>query len=205
MDLKLALDLDGCLVDWNTATQEMLAEVAGLPKQAYVDPPCWAYHRALGYTDAHFEEVLRRQHTDKTFWATLKPLPGAVPFLDWLWRSVSAANWRHGTAHEVYFLTDRPGTNAKNQSEIWLMRHGYSGLPPTVLICKDKASIVRDLRITHMLDDKPEHLHAARAKGLPLTSLFLRRATYNVKWHDALQSVADVAQFQALIAPYLET
>ena len=203
MDLRLALDLDGCLVDWNRTTQEMLAEVAGLDKQPYIDPPCWAYHREFGYTDAQFAEVLRRQHTDKTFWSTLPPLPGAVKFLDWLWRAVSSANWRHGTAHEVYFLTDRPGTNAKNQSEIWLMRHGYSGLPATVLICQEKGAIVRDLRITHMLDDKPEHLWAAGAANAT-AERFLRRATYNDADHRSFHSVADVTEFQALIAPYLE-
>jgi hypothetical protein len=207
MTLRLGLDLDGPLVNWNHANRELLAKVAGRENlvPTHESPAGWDYAETLGYTAEHQAEAYRQMHADKAFWATLPPAPGAVRFLDWLWRSVSLANWTATASHEIYFLTARAGTRAKDQSELWLKNHGFAGMVPTVLMARGgKGRLAKALHLTHFLDDNVDHVRDVK-RHVPTCDVCLLSATYNAHAHESLRfadiSVLDsLADFQAKIA-----
>lgn len=208
-NLRLGLDLDGCLVNFNDGYRSLLAKLAGVPNTvpALEDPPCWDYETTYGYTEAHIEQAWRAIRADGEFWALLDPYPGVRGFLDWLWREVAHANWTQGSSHEVYFITARPGHRAKDQAELWLKHHGFAGKVPTVLMAQDKGRIAADLKLTHVLDDKPDHIEDVRAYHGRCTAVLLDRA-YNRDAQARLTAkgavvVPDLAAFQSLLAAEL--
>ncbi len=150
MTLRLGIDIDGCLANFNKGYRDLFIKITGVDGfRGETDPPCWNYHQHYGYSDAEFTEVWKRIAESDTFWADLDPLPGAESFLRWLY-------WRQSTA-DVYFITQRLGQNVKHQTERWLTHVGFPH--PTVLIAPgSKGDIADGLKLTHVLDDKPENL-----------------------------------------------
>lgn len=188
-DMKLALDIDGVLANWVHAIRGCMARVAGRPNDVpeLEDAPCWDFAGDYGYTKEQFSEARKRAYSDGSFWATLPAYPGVGVFLDWLWRAVSTANWNDGGSHEVYFMSDRTGHRVKDQTEIWLKRHGFGGKDPTVLITPSgKGRILADLKITHFIDDKPQNVVDARTFAPDCETTLLSRR-WNVSEQPYLQ------------------
>lgn len=166
--LRIGLDIDGCLADFNSAYRQTLLDVSGRPLiPEGFQPPLWDYAPFYGYTPEEDKRAWDRIKTNTRFWQTLQPLPGAEDLLE-------LANVVNG---DVYFLTNRPGTTAKRQTETWLRFYGL--WEPTVLIAPgNKGKIAEGLQLTDLIDDRPENCFAVAYES-PLTKVFLRAASYN--------------------------
>lgn len=182
--MRIGVDLDGVLSDWNAAFLCRLATVTGrypegLPAGRFV-PEVWDWPtRQTGYTPDEVRQTWASVHADPYFWQTLDPLPGAVAFLDRLWRWTSLQNWSGGASHEVYFLTKRDGLRVKDQTEHWLAAHGYGGRVPTVCIVRgSKGDVAAACGLDAVVDDHVGNLEIIRAaKGDVDTVLY--DAPYN--------------------------
>lgn len=159
--MKLAVDMDGCLADFNTPFHARLVEKWGDRFPAGYDPaqpPCWEWPRHFGYTFDEEREIWGDVHRNDKFWQYLSEVPyGAV--------AVGMLDKLAFRGHDVYFVTQRDGTNAKQQTERWLEARGMYN--PTVLICGDKIPVLKALKIDMFVDDRPETLiDAAKVGGL---------------------------------------
>lgn len=185
--LRLGIDLDGVLANFTDAFADVLAKTSGrmLVTEYPYDPLVWDWPQHVGFTDAEVTAAWKRVHQSPDFWQSLLPKDGAVAFLDQLWRWVAYRNWGHGESHEVYFITNRDGLRAKDQTEQWLIRHGFGGKHPTVLIARgEKGPLVPALGLTHVVDDRPENLTSYLICGLPADRAVLYRANYNAPFAD---------------------
>lgn len=153
--MKIAVDLDGCLLNFCSAYAKLLATENGtdlLPDREHNPdwPPCWDWDTAAGYS-AEVQARVWRDHilSNPKFWSSLKPLPGAVEIIHQL-------NKLSSEGHEVVFISNRAGVNAKRQSEISLYNLGM--YYPSVILSSDKIPLIRSLGITFFLDDRLDTL-----------------------------------------------
>lgn len=175
--LKLGLDLDGVFADFNGHPDRtnghgfchLLVEVSDrdLFPRPWTGPTLWNYWKPLGYrtreSDAAWQAVQQRP----TFWATLKPLAGAVESL-----AVVRLLRRHLLIEPV-FLTTRPGLTAHAQSVQWLSDHGLPDA--TVVIClnaESKGLVARQLKLDLVVDDHPPNLLAVKMHSTARLVLF---------------------------------
>ena len=172
--MKLGVDLDGCLADFNTAYTKLLIEIKGedlFPPDRNDDnfPTMWFYERAYGYEDVEAEAWRYIKDGGNEFWHNLPSMPtaeGAILMLDLL------ANMEH----DVYFITHRSGNDVKWQSEAWLQDRHMDN--PTVLIAGNKAPIIQALELDFYIDDKPETIQELDTMKYPIY-LYLKDAPYN--------------------------
>ena len=176
--LKLGIDMDGVLADFNTeffflldASCPTLCSSA-LPADRYM-PDFWDWPLLYSERDRAraWEQVRQSFH----FWENLAPLPDAEAFL-------SALPYEA----DIYFITQRSrGRNIKKQTERWLMRYGLPGrITPTVLLVESpgaKGAIAAALQLTHFIDDRPENCEAVRHAS-PQTLVAMLDAPYNRTW-----------------------
>lgn len=167
--IRVGLDLDGVLVNFNHHYAKFLAEENGsdlLPEGWKTDSSvfcCWNWDDFYKYPpDVQKRVWENRILGNKNFWKNLSPLDGAVEVLKKL-------NYlaKDGVI-DCYMLTNRMGSHAKLQTEGWLYDHGYDF--PTVLLASDKVPIIKALGLNFFIDDKLE------------TMLSLRRASREEKW-----------------------
>lgn len=79
--------------------------------------------------------------------------------------------------HDVYYITNRMGQQAKYQTELWLYNAGMNY--PTVLMAANKLPIIESLGLDFYIDDKPETVYElAEVPGL-VKSLYMKDAGYN--------------------------
>ncbi len=181
--MRIGLDIDGVLADFNTAFAERLATLTGRTlAPAPFDPHVWDWPRQIGYTGDEVDLAWRSVDQEANFWRALPARTGAVTFLSNLCQWMAYQNWVHAHSHEVYFLTTRThGIRVKDQTEAWLQAHGFGCRPPTVLITRgDKGEVAFPLGLTHAVDDRPENILAyTRAGGIPSERAVLFRGAYN--------------------------
>lgn len=212
--LRLGLDIDGCLADFNTGFIALIKQMTGiqLPVVSSTYPDVWNYHRAGGVTKEQ-DAVLWAKIKFSSFWQDLPALPGTAAALR------NLANWRTA-GHEIYFITSRPGQLAKYQTEEWLKVIGFS--IPTVLIADSEAAkgdLARGLNLDAFIDDKPENCAAvlnATRYGLHCTpgenpivtdwaypcAVYLFDAPYNQTYNDP--HVTRVGSVQAMLDRLLQ-
>ena len=176
--LKLAVDLDGCAVDFNKG---YVAKMIELTKKDLFDiavespefPHTWNYPEAFGYTDAEVAAVWKDIKKDHNFWLSLDELPGAA-------EAIGRLNVARLYGHDVYFLTSRPGFASKYQSEEWLRARGMD--VPTVILADDKAPYMSLLGIDAFVDDRLKNVNLcmrAVRLGRLNTRVYLVDAPYN--------------------------
>lgn len=157
--MRIAIDIDGCLANFNLGYLRLLKQLSGLDIK--VDESTWpsewnwaALLLPQGITKYHEVEAWDLiESGDSEFWASLEPYDGVYTAAT-LYQQLNAY-------HDVYFVTSRPGYRAKHQTEKWLSMHGF-GPNPTVLISHKKGFAAAGLELDHLIDDKPENLFDVR-------------------------------------------
>lgn len=159
--MKIGIDVDGVLADFNTACIRRYVQVTGhdlFPREVVADPsnniPTWYYPTHFGYLDEENKAVWATIAADSAFWLSLQSLPGAEKLL---------ADADH-LVHDFYFPTARVGGNAKYQTEHWLVQHGYRSWP-SVMISADKAGIAKALKLDVYIDDNLDNANAVCETG----------------------------------------
>ena len=165
--MRIALDIDGVLCNFNKAYAALLAQELGedlLPVGWAENQECfhcWDWDTAHGYSPAVQKVVwTQRIWANDKFWAKLDPLPGATDVLRQL-------NWRMKDGKiDCYFVTNRSGEKAKKQTEWWLYDKGSIDYP-TVLLASDKVPILKALDVSFFADDKLETVVQASTYKVP--------------------------------------
>ncbi len=183
--MRIGLDIDGVHADFAGAFTKLIVKVTGkdlFERGDGKNPPSWDWFFLRGYTK---EEVGLAWNVVKSpasaFWLNLEELPGCAAtrlvILDLL-------RW-----HDVYFITNRPGQNAKWQTEQWLRLHLQID-HPTVLLSSEKGLTAKALQLDCYLDDYYVNVDDVVKKTLvndrpigvegPTTRTYLLNASYNL-------------------------
>lgn len=164
--------MDGILARFDGKFTKLLIEVSGEDKiNGALDvehPPTWDWPEYYGYHSQHISQAWSRVKQSGDFWATLPALPDA---------RVLSENmpW---AVHDVYFITNRPGYNAKHQSERWL-RENVKIENPTVLVSAKKGMSAAALELDIYVDDKGENIQDVE-REYPDTRAYLITRPYNI-------------------------
>ena len=170
--MRLAIDLDGVLAVFERNFVQVLREVGcqvEFPLDSPDFPDVWDWPQKWGATPAEVEAAWDIVKQSPRFWYLAQPRPTTHADL-------SALRLAETHGHDLYFVTNRPGTSAKRQTEDWLIARGW-GSCPTVLITGIGAKhlVTRALEIDAYIDDMPENLEGHTRR----TQLFLFDKPYN--------------------------
>lgn len=181
-ELRIGVDLDGVLCNFNHAFQKRVIAVTGEDKFRgddfnQIDPPCWDYVRQhYGYSQGQNRAVWDSVIEDPSFWSSLRPY-------GWATRDLTELAAIRAAGHQVYFITTRAGVAPQLQSLYWLQALGYP--MASVLIARShdaKGFIAKGLNLTHFIDDKPENCQAVKSYA-PECRVVLLHRSYNTHWH----------------------
>ena len=167
--MKVGLDLDGCLANFDQAFIQVLVEVTGKNLfPAGYRPHCWEFPTSCGYTKEEELSAWRKVWESEDFWAKLAPLPGMQDLLQ--------SELTMNQDHDVYFITQRAGYQVKEQTEVWLMQNGV--FPSTVLISGKKGLVCEALALDVYIDDKLSNIASVHAYS-PKTRAYLLNQPWN--------------------------
>ncbi len=190
---RIGVDIDGVLADFNSAFIHRCIEVTGVdlfPVRPF-DIPCWNYPEHYGYTAAQVSAVWADIKADPNFWYDLMEYPQTISMLAVL-RDLEDAG------AEIYFITARPGTEVKRQTEEWLLNMGF--FEPTVLISSAKGMCARALNLTHYIDDRWENVVDVRNFN-PTTKVSLLTQPWNADNDAAAEGVRRVRSVLEFVQP----
>ncbi len=152
-------DIDGVLADFSSG-YDRVCRTLGLPEpgpdapwDAKWDAKVWGFIR-----------------TSRDFW---RELPELID-LRTLAR-IGDLRYRRDIA-AVYFVTARPGTEVKRQTERWLENRAV--FAPTVIVSGRKAEFAQAVGVTHAIDDKAGNAVAIQYMA-PKTASYLIDRPYN--------------------------
>lgn len=189
--MKIGCDVDGVLANFNEAFATRLHAVTGrdvLPKEDQF--PVWHWPQQHGYTDAEVEQTWASVFADPRFWLLLPPYPTTENMLHRL-------SIRDAMGDDIYFITNRSGIKAKQQTEQWLRHCGYQGRP-TVLLSGSKAALVDALSLDVYVDDFADNIASIWQHALSGFDRHRRCTTYlltrpwNLAWRERYRSYTDV-------------
>lgn len=169
--LSKAFDVDGVLANFVQGHLDLIKEVTGikLPEQSDSFPDKWDYH--LPYIsnedDKRVWDIIARSDE---FWEALEPQDESLLEL------LSTYSRDHG---DLYFVTNRFGNEVKRQTELWLEFYGINY--PSVIVAKDKAPILKALKVTLFVDDKPENCIEASTINPGTLKILMPDRPYN-RW-----------------------
>lgn len=194
--MRIGIDIDGVLADFNTAFIPYYIDVTGhdqFPERPF-DIPVWDYPQFYGYSDVEDKEVWKRISEDRSFWGTLPP------YAD-IHRSANALLARETAGDDLYFITSRPGVNAKAQTEWWLSQWMPVGRN-TVLISSQKGLCARALDLDAYIDDRDRNIFDVVTTH-PKTSAYILDRPWNRTPNVPLGAhrVKSVEEFLSLAAP----
>lgn len=169
---KLAIDVDGVIANFTDAYAHYLFKETGVifPKASNEWPEEWFWERSAGVTAAQ-EKKVWGDHilSSRTFWQDLRPVESAQ-------EAIYRLNRMSQNGDEVSFITNRPGTQSKYQTEKFL--YGLGMNYPTVIVAADKLPILKAMKIEFFIDDRPDTVQEV---GLDASvgRIYLKDAPYN--------------------------
>lgn len=155
--MRIGIDCDGVLADFNLAFIERI--IAVTKRDLFPPRPfaitTWNYPEQYGYTREEVSAVWTTIKDDPNFWAELPEYADTAEALRYL-------NDRRLAGDDLYFITARPGINAKKQTENWLLRHWPTPFAPqvTVLLSSDKDLCAVALGLDIYVDDRIENVES---------------------------------------------
>ena len=150
--MKIGIDCDGVLANFNHAFVELTVRVLG--KDLYPGPAgtfdifTWNYPEFFGYTSSDVTKIWDHIKSDPDFWLNIPAYKNTKQAMKVL------ANLQQSN-NDIYFITNRMGVNAKRQTEKWLDR--FDMMPTTVLLSKEKGFCATALALDAYIDDKWEN------------------------------------------------
>lgn len=163
--MRIGFDVDGVLAEFQAAYQDLVVKVTGRDMFLSNDknnPPCWDWPQYRGYSNGEIQKVWMFILSNSRFWYDLETTRFARNCASRLTTLFDNDN----NAHEVYFITDRPGIKAKHQTERWL-REWFDLDNATVIVTPDKGVAARLLKLDAYIDDKPANVNAVAAETRP--------------------------------------
>lgn len=148
---KIALDLDGVVVDIEAEAKRMLRERFGHDVD-WERPPHFSWRRIAGLSTPMLD-ALETLWTTPPAYEAAEPFPGAVGGVRRLSRLT-----------DVQIVTSRP-TVCSEATLSWLNRHGLGGLPVSCGVM-DKAGLAAEWGVALAMEDAPHHLEAYAAAGI---------------------------------------
>lgn len=182
--MRLGIDVDGILADFNTAFIPRVITVTGrdlFPPRPF-DIPVWDYPAHYGYSKEENTAVWKSITADRYFWYDLEPYDDIAASIVYLGNKAAQG-------HDLYFITSRPGLAAKAQTEAWLYNQFrqcdlYRNLPAiTVLISSAKGLCARALQLDAYIDDRWENCLEV---AVPTKTCLLHRSWNAEQAHDAM-------------------
>lgn len=172
--------MDGIFADFVQGFNLKLAEVTGRSLfPADFEATCWDWAVQPGlYTNDEAGKAQQAIEEDKKFWRNLNCYPDTPDAIARIWNVQRAG-------HDAYFITNRPGVDAKRQTETWLYQHSTTLVPvPTVLITPLKGCAAQALQLDAYIDDKPSNCRdVVKFMGLHCKTFLLDRP-WNQDDHD---------------------
>ena len=171
--MKYVIDLDGVLANFNTAFARLLdPEGTIIPVQKGTWPEVWSWPQQYFPRD-FIDEAWERVKDSPFFWRDLGEFRWTKPVLTLLGKK------QRMLGDEVYFVTARPGTRVKAQTELWLRARGYRN-PTVIVVTKKKWGVVNDLAADVVVDDKPKILTDIHARHTTSVRCYLQVHPYNM-------------------------
>ena len=145
-----ALDLDGCIFDFNTPYARWFNQKYGcnipMPSDSY--PDTWNYPTDGGHVTKEQEREFWKWASttgNYVFWRFLPAYPNAREFL----------RYANQAFTEIHFVTSRPGKDVKEATEDAL---SMMGIPyPNVHIADFKPPVLAEIGATDFLDDRDKN------------------------------------------------
>lgn len=151
--MKFAIDVDGCLADFQISFAKILQRIQPIKVDIYDSsfPCCWDWMDYYGWDKETTARAWTEAENCGYFWKMLHPYPTVHADLKRL-------DYLRGCGHEVYFVTHRRGKTAKVETEDWLSARGMTN--PSVIICEGdkKGDLCATLGINLIVDDAPSTL-----------------------------------------------
>lgn len=173
--MRIGVDIDGVLANFNSAYIAKCIAVTGrdlFPPRPF-DIVTWEFPESYGYTKAEVSAVWASIKESLNFWFSLKPYFDTQTSLEMLCARQDTYK------DEVYFITARPGTEVKFQTERWLEVYApFNAWTPTVLISSQKGMCAKALELDMYIDDRLENVYDVREKSYN-TSVYLMDRTWN--------------------------
>lgn len=156
--MRIALDIDGCLADFNNAYADLL-EVMGAPAIDRTPPwpKIWEWPQQAAPAEV-VSAAWSVVQANPEFFVQIAPTPDALQL------SATGELQQLVQMHEVYIVTSRPQFS-RGASEFWLgeLFGEYMG---TIHIHGPKGPLAKALQAQLLIDDKPEHCQSAIAHGV---------------------------------------
>lgn len=203
--MKVGIDIDGVLADFNAAYIQRVIDVTGhdlFPPRPF-DILTWNYPESYGYTGAEIKAVWASIMLDANFWYNLAEYETTSEDIKALISLMVSGN-------DVYFVTARPGIVAKMQTELWL-RNIISALTlapvtATVLITSHKGLAARTLELDAYIDDRWENaidvaaiIEHGNPIGISKTRTFLLSRTWNTEYDVRSYGITRVSSVEDML------